>query len=252
MQDDGRYRARLTALNHEIAGRNQPTAYRRPRDAATLILVDRSGRMPRVLFGRRNTTHAFMPGMYVFPGGSIDDADRRMTSVDGLDPRCLRRLMAHVTRPTVARARALALAAIRETFEETGLLLGTTTAGAPVAPSAHWGAFAAHGVTPQLSTVRFLARAITPPRRARRFDTRFFVADASNIAARVEGMVGPQAELIETCWVTFDEARTLRLPAITRAVLEELADRMARGFDAAPPVSFYRVAHGHFGRIAID
>ena len=65
--------------------------YRRPRDAATLILLDRAERAPRVLFGKRHDGHAFMPGMFVFPGGSYDAIDGRMKAAGSLDPVSARR-----------------------------------------------------------------------------------------------------------------------------------------------------------------
>ena len=106
-------------------------------------------------------------------------------------------------------ARALALAAIRETFEETGLALGVTDRGAPESPPAGaWTRFAATGVFPTLEGVDFLARAITPPGRVRRFDARFFVADATLIAHRAEGAVHPDAELEPTVCLTWPLPQT--------------------------------------------
>ncbi len=98
--------------------------YVRPRDAATLILVDRSGSVPKVLLGRRHARHKFMPGRYVFPGGRVDPADRLMPVARALHPRAQAQLMKRLPRASAARAQAFALAAIRETCEETGLLLG--------------------------------------------------------------------------------------------------------------------------------
>ena len=46
--------------------------YVRPKDAATLILIDRSGKVPKVLLGKRHHGHKFMPGKFVFPGGGVD------------------------------------------------------------------------------------------------------------------------------------------------------------------------------------
>ena len=115
-----------------------------PKDAATLILIDRTRKTPKLLMGRRHEGHKFMPGKYVFPGGRIEAWDRRMVAAGALDPKVEERLMARVQRPTASRARALALAAIRETFEETGLLLGTTEHGAPeIEIEGPWGAFRA-------------------------------------------------------------------------------------------------------------
>jgi len=96
----------------------------RPKDAATLILLDRSGKVPKVLMGRRHHSHVFLPGKFVFPGGRVDPADRLMPVAAQLDKRTQGRLMKKVSEASAAKARMFALTAIRETFEETGLLIG--------------------------------------------------------------------------------------------------------------------------------
>src|SRR4029079_12293207 len=121
-----------------------------------------------------------------------------------LDPRAERKLMLHIRRPSAAKAQALALAAIRETFEETGLLLGTRRGQPSGAPEGAWSAFTAANILPDLSSMHFIARAVTPPRRKRRFDTRFFTADVSAIAHRIDGKVGADFELTELVWLPLD------------------------------------------------
>jgi 8-oxo-dGTP pyrophosphatase MutT (NUDIX family) len=216
-----------------------------PRDAATLILLDRSGPSPKVLMGKRHHGHVFMPGKFVFPGGRVDASDRLMPAAVPLDPRAEAKLRRHLRRATPAKARALALAAIRETFEETGLLLGQKRDAPPSAPAGPWQAFADAQIHPDLSSVHFVARAITPPRRARRYDTRFFTADASAIAHRIEGKVGPDAELVELVWVPLEGIKDhVELLAISEIVLGDLQARIAAGFAHDLPVPFYRVLHG--------
>ncbi len=224
----------------------------RPRDAASLILVDRSRKAPRVLLGLRHADHRFMPSVFVFPGGRVETCDRAMPVYGTLDADSERRLMAQVQRPSALRARALAAAAIRETFEETGLLLGTTDAGSPEAPAGEWRAFSEHGVFPNLESLTFVARAITPPRRPKRFDTRFFLADASDVAARVDGMVGPQSELTELRWLTLAETEALELPTITRVVLQEVGARIEAGLPRRAPVPFYSMPRSRFVRALLD
>ena len=120
-----------------------------------------------------------MPGKFVFPGGRVEPEDRRMSAAGALDPHVEAKLNARVRRPSPHFARALALAAIRETFEETGLAIGVADYGAPEnPPPGAWTRFAATGVYPTLDAIDFLARAITPPGRPRRFDARFLIADA--------------------------------------------------------------------------
>ena len=217
----------------------------RPRDAATLIIVDRTDGEPKVLMGKRHEGHKFMPGKYVFPGGRVEPEDRRMSAAGALDAHVEAKLNLRVPRPSPAFARAIALAAIRETFEETGLAIGVGDYGAPQgAPPGAWTRFAATGVFPALDDIDFLARAITPPGRPRRFDARFLVVDASAVAARVEGVIHPDAELVALIWTPLDRARQLNLPNITHLALEDLAEALKGGLDRCRPRPFYRELHG--------
>jgi 8-oxo-dGTP pyrophosphatase MutT (NUDIX family) len=220
----------------------------RPRDAATLILLDRSGPEPRVLMGRRHQRHKFMPGVFVFPGGRVEPYDGRMAAQGALNPAHEARLLKQVRRPSGARARAFALAAIRETCEEVGLLLGRRVDTAPRPPSDAWRPFTEARILPDLSEIHFIARAITPPRRNRRFDARFFAADATAIGHRIDGVTGPDSELDEVVWIPLTEAKQLDLSTITQVILEELESRIQHGFGAALPVPFFRMLHGRFLR----
>jgi 8-oxo-dGTP pyrophosphatase MutT (NUDIX family) len=230
------------------AERDQTHPNRRPKDAATLILVDRTGREPKVLLGRRHHGHVFMPGKFVFPGGRIDKTDRLIKPAAALNPQTLKKLMRGVPTISAERARSLALTAIRETFEETGLLLGKPVKKTGAAPDGPWAEIAKLGFAPDLSDLHFIARAITPPRRPRRFDTRFFSVDASAVAHRAQGIVHADAELVELVWLPIAEARKLDLPTITGVVLQELESRVAAGFGHDLPVPFYRMLHGKFQR----
>jgi 8-oxo-dGTP pyrophosphatase MutT (NUDIX family) len=164
-----------------------------------------------------------------------------MPAATPLAPRVAARLMQAMQRPNGVRARAFALAAIRETFEETGILLGTKSHAPVRSPGGAWDAYVAAGVVPDLAAVHFVARAITPPGRTKRFDTRFFAIDAEEIAARHENVVGPDTELTELVWLPISEASRLELPTITAAVLEELIARIAAGFAHDLPVPYYRM-----------
>lgn len=220
-------------------------AYMRPRDAATLVLIDRSKRKPKVLMGRRHPGHKFMPGVFVFPGGRVDPADRVMVTAGTLDPLVEQRLMKRVQRPSLQRARAMALAAVRETYEETGLMLGSRDYGAPEAPAdGPWAAFAEHGVFPVLETLHYVARAITPPGRSKRFDTRFFAADVNDVAHRVDANIGPDSELVELVWVDLEKGPELEAPWITQLVLADVKARVDAGFSPFLPVPFYHEQRG--------
>jgi 8-oxo-dGTP pyrophosphatase MutT (NUDIX family) len=235
----------MTQLAHAQpkTGAEQRHPYRRPRDAATIILIDRSGPVPKVLLGRRHHGHKFMASKFVFPGGRVEPQDRHVALPSRLDPRVEQRLMQRLQRPSAIKARAFAVAAIREVAEETGLLIGNKTEETPRLPDGPWSDFTRNRVEPDLGVLHFIARAITPPGRPRRFDTRFFAADAGAIAHRIDGVVGPETELVELTWLPIAEARQLDLPPITRVVLTELEGRIATGLSHDPPVPFYRTLH---------
>ncbi len=218
-----------------------------PRDAATLMLIDRVGPVPKVLLGRRHHGHTFMPGKFVFPGGRIEPLDHAMSAVSELHPDTEEKLRVRVA-TGAAEPRAFALAAIRETAEETGLLLGVKREQAPATPGDIWTEFAKAHVHPDLGNVHFIARAITPPRRPRRFDTRFFTVDATEVAHRIEGVVGPDSELVELVWTPIEEAAHLDMPTITGIVLEELLARVEAGMAHSLPVPFYFMVEQQFFR----
>lgn len=244
----------MTELKNDLSGKElaeylarvEPRVagpYRRPRDSATLILLDGTPAAPRVLLGKRSERHAFLPGKFVFPGGAVDASDSRIQTASSLDPESERRLLVRMQRPSAARARALALAAIRETCEETGLLIGQRGSLSSL-PASAWKPFAETGISPNLGALMFVARAITPPGRPRRFDARFFVAHRRDVAAELPGKVGPEAELVELRWLTFDEARAENLPHITKVVLTEIEKRLKADFSSRLPVPFYYFRQG--------
>jgi 8-oxo-dGTP pyrophosphatase MutT (NUDIX family) len=212
------------------------------------MLIDRSGSEPKVLLGRRHAGHKFMPGKFVFPGGRIEPLDRQMSAVSELHPDTQNKLNERVVSPSADYGRAFALAAVRETAEETGLLLGVKRDEPPKTPGEIWAEFAKAKVHPDLGNIHFIARAITPPRRPRRFDTRFFTADASSIAHSIEGVVGPDAELVELTWVPIEQATHLDMPTITGVVLEELLARVEAGMAHSLPVPFYFMKDQQFFR----
>jgi 8-oxo-dGTP pyrophosphatase MutT (NUDIX family) len=217
----------------------------RPRDAATLILLDRSDGEIQVLMGRRHARHAFMPGKFVFPGGRTDPADSRIAVAAGLHPAEETKLRGN--NGSKARARAIALSAIRETYEEAGLLIGARGTFATTKPD--WHGFAEHGVRPSLEMLRFVARAITPPGRIRRFDTRFVACWKSDIAVALPDG-GPTNELEEIVWLPITEAKQADIPAITKTILGELELRLRDDPELSPggSVPFYRFLRNRFTR----
>jgi 8-oxo-dGTP pyrophosphatase MutT (NUDIX family) len=219
--------------------------YRRPKDAATLILVDRTAATPKVLVGKRHDKVVFQPGKFVFPGGRVDTADNRVPVAAPIPQALESNLLKGSPKITPSRARSLTIAAIREACEETGLCLGRKSNGAAPTLEGAWKPFTEAGLLPDPSGLFLIARAITPPGRVRRFDTRFFTADASTIAHRVEGVIHADAELVELVWVEIGSKPLADLHPMTRNVLNELEKRLATGplkHDAAVP--FYHFSGG--------
>ncbi|HET7409137.1 MAG TPA: NUDIX hydrolase, partial [Paracoccaceae bacterium] len=177
------------------------------RNAATIILVRRDGDAPpRVLMGQRGHSAAFMPSKFVFPGGAIDPQDREIEPARPLPEPELARL---AERAEVDLGRVLALTAIRELWEEAGLAIGRPDGPAPATVPSEWESFFAAGHRPDAEALRFVFRAITPPGRPRRFDARFFVADAGALAGDPDDFSGACDELSHLSWLTLAEARGL-------------------------------------------
>lgn len=200
------------------------------RDAATVIVLRDRATEPRILMGQRGAAAAFMPKKFVFPGGAVDPRDAEVPMAEGLSEVCAARL-AEDARPDLAPA--LAAAAVRELWEETGLILGAPGRW-PGAPGEDWTEFAATGHVPSAAGLTFVFRAITPPGRPRRFDARFFLVDADRLASDPDDFSRAQDELSHLRWVPLARAREVDLPFITEVVLAEVAGQLA---DPGPPPS---------------
>ncbi len=194
----------------------------RPKDAATLILVRQDGPVPRVLLGKRSGGHSFMPEKYVFPGGKVDPHDARAPTLTRLSTPVASKLAIGTRRAP----HAFALTAIRETFEETGLIVGRA-GEAKGKPPQGWHRYFGEGVMPCLESFQFIGRAITPPYRPKRFDARFFMADAEDALIDERPPVDG-AELSDLQWVTIKDSMDLDLPSVTRFMLDEIDERLAR------------------------
>jgi 8-oxo-dGTP pyrophosphatase MutT (NUDIX family) len=227
-----------TEARHRPSYREDETKhpYFRPRDAATLILIDRTNETPKVLVGKRHDKVVFMPSAFVFPGGRVDAKDNRIPAAARIPAELEARLHEGSPKTSPSRARALALTAIREACEETGLCIGRKVDG----PDKHndkqlkkltggWQPFADAGLLPDPSSLFLIARAITPPGRVKRLDTRFFTSDASAIVHHVPGVVHADAELVELVWVEIDAKPLAAMHPMTVQVLGHLRRRLATG-----------------------
>ncbi len=214
------------------------------RNAATVLVVRRRASGPEILMGQRGNAAVFMPSKYVFPGGAVDKGDASVPLARPLSALCRNRLE-ELSTPGLSSA--LAACAVRELFEETGLMLGAPSPWPGEVPP-DWRAFAEAGYQPDAESLTFMFRAITPPGRPRRFDARFFLTDAECIAGDSEDFSRASDELSHLHWVPIAEARRLDLPFITEVVLAEVAQLLASGtapesvpfFDNSGPVSTFR------------
>jgi 8-oxo-dGTP pyrophosphatase MutT (NUDIX family) len=193
----------------------------RPRDAASVILLRGEGKALEVLAGRRPLHARFMPGVYVFPGGAIDPPDRTAWSVEA------------GTEALGAKLARSARAAVRETWEEAGVLIGRPADGPSASPvhAAIERAYVERGLVAAMDVLTYVGRAITPSHSARRFNTRFFLGDGSNVF----GEPAATEELEDLGWhpiggETLDALRDVTRFMLARAIA--LRDGTASG--AAP------------------
>ena len=200
--------------------RKQTYPNRRPKDAASLLIFDLDvPANPRVLLGRRHPSQEFIPDKLVFPGGRVSQSDSRVCVDDELSADDEAHILYDMKgRASKSRARAIAMAAIRETFEETGILIGENCGDAPKTRSGEWSDYFAASVKPSLSRMTFIARAITPPRRSRRYDTRFFLTTKSHIVKTIgEG----DGEFTETHWMPVKDVENFDLHPMSRSILDD-------------------------------
>lgn len=179
------------------------------RDAATVVLV-RDGRDGlEVLLAERARSMRFGPGMYVFPGGAVDAADRALAAgiaLGGLSATSACRALG-----VAAGGLAFWVAAIRECVEEAGILLATAAGRSVDAECVAGvrGALTGGGVglvrvcrdyelTPAAERLHYLSHWITPPGAPRRFSTRFFIA----VAPEGQRAVADGDEITSCRWLT--------------------------------------------------
>lgn len=207
------------------------------RHAATVIVLRDRATRPKILMGQRGAKAAFMPNKFVFPGGAVDPDDQNIPFARPLAQPCAARLEDDPTDGIPgATPGALAAAAIRELYEETGQVLAR--AGAWSEPPDTWSAFAQHGL-PDAHPLQFVFRALTPPGRPRRFDARFFLIDADALASDPDDFSAASDELAHLQWVPIDEARSFDMPFITEVVLAEVQGRVA-DLSAPPSVPYFK------------
>jgi 8-oxo-dGTP pyrophosphatase MutT (NUDIX family) len=198
----------------------------RPRDAASLVLLREGNRGLEVLIGRRGKGARFMPGRYVFPGGRVTADDAQ--------------LWAGEPDEDARRLRALKHAALRETFEETGLVVGRMARRAPAGSNGALSpieqAYARHGLAPAPDLLRLVGRAITPTDSPIRFHARFFVADGSHAT----GDLTPCEELEDLHWHQIEGEPPGEMQNVTRFMLRCAIDAWRGTAPKEPPLYWHR------------
>ena len=200
----------------------------RPKRSASLILIDRTSAELRILMGRRSAAQKFMPDKYVFPGGRTDRSDHRAQLTADLREHDRERLFKALGKcASAAGATAIAVSAIRETLEETGLLLRA-----------------------DLSLLRLVARAVTPPMYPHRYDTHFFAAFSDEALHESSAELTASEELLDLGWHSFNAAKKLAMPDITRIILDETGERLLADplLESDLPIPFFAMRRGRMVR----
>ena len=234
-----------------MGGKDKPPGPPTPRDAASLVLLRDAADGVQVYMVRRHGRSRFMANAHVFPGGRLDEADcapqleKRCTGVTG------RQAAQRLDLEDEHRARGLYVAALRETFEEAGVLLARPGQGDSAAPdlcdlrgrlndgeTTLAAMLEQHDLVLDLGRLRYLDRWITPEFEPRRYDARFFVGrtpgDQQASHDRVETTAGSWctvAQLLES-----NRRGELFLAPPTLCILEGLAGHgsVDAALEAAP------------------
>lgn len=185
--------------------------------------------------GRRRREARFSPGVYVFPGGVVEAPDRQAVAATELTEACAAAFR------SPAEARTLAMTAVRETAEETGLVLGIP--GDVGAAEGGWRRFRRLGVAPPLDRLIYVGRAITPTASPNRYHARFFMVDGKHLEGELRG----DGELLDLRWVRAASAARANLMDVTEAMLAEVEARLA-GDDRDPLFLCYRQGRSVFRR----
>lgn len=191
-----------------------------PRAAATIVLLRDGAAEMELLLMRRSRKAGFVPGAYVFPGGRVDNSDALpplVSLLDGLDPDTARRRLDHEGEPP---AISYYLAALREAFEETGIMVGLREDGSAPPTAAEDPevdeirnalmvdeirfdeAIERLGCRIAGDAIEYIAHWITPEPEPRRYDTRFF---AAKVRAGASAIVDPR-EMTDALWLSPGEA----------------------------------------------
>lgn len=215
-----------------------------PKASASLVIIDIRNRQPYALMGRRHDNHAFLPGIFVFPGGGVERCDYVSEIEYPLIPEDINRLVHEKSHFTIRHAHALSLCAIRETMEETGLMVAKASKNVNIFLKKAWSPFLLKDGIPAPCQLRYFARAITPTGFIRRYDTRFFLTSRSSIT-NINAMT-PSKELDDLLWINLLDPPEIALIDITRCILRDAIQcvKLDQSLKQPMPVTSYYNRHG--------
>ena len=201
------------------------------KDAASLVIYRGHGKKHEVLMGRRGNKARFKPGVYVFPGGVVERADYRAVPKTDLNPTFKRHMAVSDSRN---KANTLAMTAVREAYEEVGLIFGSNGhIGKVEQPS--WTKFRELNLSPNLSKLDYLGRAITPSIQPIRFHARFFAIPYELL----RGSIGGDGELEDVRWIRIDKYGDFDMMRVQHMILDILEEKLENG-RAAPQKLFFK------------
>lgn len=212
----------------------------KPKLASTIVLTHGDPKNPHILMGQRAGRSDFMPSVYVFPGGRVDRADSYAPFYKDLSSRNANILEAKYT---ARKARAIALATIRETYEETNLMLGKSAKFKRNINNASWDAFREKNILPDLSEIDVFGRAVTPPYRHKRYDTWFFI---QHLSGQRPG-ISDSAELVNVGWYTIEEIAELKTARVTSLMMQILKDYL-KAPNRSDQILYLHMHHGKFAQ----
>ena len=190
-------------------------------NAASLVIYRSSNGKYEVLMGRRGSKARFKPGVYVFPGGMVEQADGQAIPLKQLAKRHKRHM---AVADSDYKANMLAMTAVREAHEEVGSTLGSKGNIGKV-NQVSWNTFRELGISPDLSKLDYLGRAITPSFQPIRFHARFFSIPYELLAGKIAG----DGELEDVRWIKVDKYRDYEMMKVQHMIIETLKEKLLTG-----------------------
>lgn len=211
---------------------NRTDKITRPVDAASLVIYKKKEGQIKVLMGRRGNSAKFQPGYYVFPGGVKERADHTRNFINHLDKKSIKDMGVS---NSISNAHALAMTSIREAYEEVGLVFGIQLSANQKKSGKNWRFFKENNIYPDLGTLEYLGRAITPYYLPIRYHARFFSIDIKHLFCTEE----IDGELEDIKWIDLNEPFNIKMMGVQQMILKVLKTRLQTG-KLAPKFLFFK------------